>query len=49
MSVIAANTDVAIRVKCRIGVNDYDSYNEPSKALLFMSKFWLEPVFLLVF
>ncbi|XP_010695132.2 uncharacterized protein LOC104907829 isoform X1 [Beta vulgaris subsp. vulgaris] len=28
MSVIAANTDVPVTVKCRIGVDDYDSYNE---------------------
>lgn len=28
MSVIAANTDAPISVKCRIGVDDYDSYNE---------------------
>ncbi|CAI9781670.1 unnamed protein product [Fraxinus pennsylvanica] len=28
MSVIAANTDVPVSVKCRIGVEDHDSYNE---------------------
>ncbi|GAB4832577.1 hypothetical protein Ancab_006594 [Ancistrocladus abbreviatus] len=28
MSVIAANTDVPVTVKCRIGVDDRDSYNE---------------------
>uniref|UniRef100_A0A803NBP0 DUS-like FMN-binding domain-containing protein n=1 Tax=Chenopodium quinoa TaxID=63459 RepID=A0A803NBP0_CHEQI len=28
MSVIAANTDVPVTVKCRIGVDDQDSYNE---------------------
>ncbi|XVF73627.1 hypothetical protein PTKIN_Ptkin12aG0217200 [Pterospermum kingtungense] len=28
MSVIAANTDVPVSVKCRIGVDDHDSYNE---------------------
>lgn len=28
MSVIAANTDVPVTVKCRIGVDDHDSYNE---------------------
>ncbi|CAK7330875.1 unnamed protein product [Dovyalis caffra] len=28
MSVIAANTDVPVSVKCRIGVDDRDSYNE---------------------
>ncbi|XVF79637.1 hypothetical protein PTKIN_Ptkin15bG0005000 [Pterospermum kingtungense] len=28
MSVIAANTNVPISVKCRIGVDDHDSYNE---------------------
>ncbi|KAL8155050.1 uncharacterized protein LOC141661692 [Apium graveolens] len=28
MSVIAANCDVPVSVKCRIGVDDHDSYNE---------------------
>ncbi|XP_040992956.1 tRNA-dihydrouridine(20/20a) synthase-like isoform X2 [Juglans microcarpa x Juglans regia] len=28
MSVVAANTDVPVTVKCRIGVDDHDSYNE---------------------
>ncbi|GAA0166720.1 oxidoreductase [Lithospermum erythrorhizon] len=28
MSVIAANTDVPVTVKCRIGVDNHDSYNE---------------------
>nr|GEV03557.1 tRNA-dihydrouridine(20/20a) synthase-like isoform X1 [Tanacetum cinerariifolium] len=28
MSVIAANTDVPVSVKCRIGVDDHDSYRE---------------------
>jgi len=28
MSVIAANTNAAVTVKCRIGVDDHDSYNE---------------------
>lgn len=28
MSVIAANTDVPVSVKCRIGVDNHDSYNE---------------------
>ncbi|XP_061968201.1 uncharacterized protein LOC133691492 isoform X3 [Populus nigra] len=28
MSVIAANTDVPVSVKCRIGLDDHDSYNE---------------------
>ncbi|MFS7905893.1 putative tRNA-dihydrouridine synthase, aldolase-type TIM barrel, DUS-like, FMN-binding protein [Helianthus anomalus] len=28
MNVIAANTDVPVSVKCRIGVDDHDSYNE---------------------
>ncbi|KAL3528119.1 hypothetical protein ACH5RR_012775 [Cinchona calisaya] len=28
MLVIAANTDVPVSVKCRIGVDDHDSYNE---------------------
>ena len=31
MSVIAANTDVPVSVKCRIGVDDHDSYNELCK------------------
>jgi len=34
MSVIAANTDVPVSVKCRIGVDDHDSYNELCKVLL---------------
>ena len=33
MSVIAANTDVPVSVKCRIGVDDHDSYNELCKDL----------------
>ncbi|CAK9167673.1 unnamed protein product [Ilex paraguariensis] len=28
MSVIAVNTDIPVSVKCRIGVDDHDSYNE---------------------
>lgn len=28
MTVIAANTNVPVTVKCRIGVDDHDSYNE---------------------
>lgn len=36
MSVIAANTDAPISVKCRIGVDDYDSYNELCKVLSYM-------------
>ncbi|KAJ8573574.1 hypothetical protein K7X08_010085 [Anisodus acutangulus] len=28
MSIIAANTNVPVSVKCRIGVDDHDSYNE---------------------
>ena len=31
MSVIAANTNVPVTVKCRIGVDDHDSYNELCK------------------
>ncbi|KAL8171487.1 hypothetical protein V2J09_023291 [Rumex salicifolius] len=31
MSVIAANTDAPVTVKCRIGVDDHDSYNELCK------------------
>lgn len=31
MSVIAANTDAPVSVKCRIGVDDHDSYNELCK------------------
>lgn len=34
MSVIAANSDVPVSVKCRIGVDDHDSYNELCKVLL---------------
>lgn len=34
MSVIAANTDVAVTVKCRIGVDDHDSYSELCKFFL---------------
>lgn len=33
MSVIAAKTDVPVSVKCRIGVDDHDSYNELCNAL----------------
>ncbi|KAF5947834.1 hypothetical protein HYC85_013791 [Camellia sinensis] len=35
MSVIAANSDAPVSVKCRIGVDDHDSYNELCKLLLF--------------
>jgi len=38
MSVIAANTNAAVTVKCRIGVDDHDSYNE-------LCKFFLPPIF----
>lgn len=34
MSVIADNSDVPVSVKCRIGVDDRDSYNELCKFLL---------------
>lgn len=32
MSAIAANTNVPVSVKCRIGVDDHDSYDELCKA-----------------
>ena len=35
MSVIAGNSDVPVSVKCRIGVDDHDSYNELCKFHLF--------------
>lgn len=38
MSVIAANTNVSVTVKCRIGVDDHDSYKE-------LCKFFLTPIF----
>lgn len=42
MSVIAANTDVPVSVKCRIGVDHHDSYNElckdPASAFLCLSE-----------
>lgn len=31
MSAIAANSDVPVSVKCRIGVDDHDSYEELCK------------------
>lgn len=34
MSVIAANTNVPVSVKCRIGVDDHDSYNELCKSFI---------------
>lgn len=33
MSAIAANCDVPVSVKCRIGVDDHDSYNELCECL----------------
>lgn len=33
MSVISANCDVPVSVKCRIGVDNHDSYNELCKDL----------------
>ncbi len=39
MSVIAANTDVPVSVKCRIGVDDHDSYNELCKVLKLMATY----------
>lgn len=33
ISLIAANTNVPVTVKCRIGVDDHDSYNELCKVL----------------
>lgn len=38
MSVIAANTNATVTVKCRIGVDDHDSYSE-------LCKFFLTPIF----
>jgi tRNA-dihydrouridine synthase len=35
MSAIAANTNVPVSVKCRIGVDDHDSYDELCKNLLY--------------
>lgn len=35
MSAIAANTNVPVTVKCRIGVDDHDSYDELCECLLF--------------
>lgn len=37
MSVIAANTNATVTVKCRIGVDDHDSYNELCKLFLALS------------
>lgn len=37
MSVIAANSDAPVSVKCRIGVDDHDSYDELCKILLRIS------------
>ena len=36
MSVIAANSDVPVSVKCRIGVDNHDSYNELCKFFIFI-------------
>lgn len=47
MSVIAANTDAPISVKCRIGVDDYDSYNELCKVLSYMFFLLLSYVYFL--
>lgn len=33
MSIIAANSDTPVSVKCRIGVDDHDSYHELCKVL----------------
>lgn len=41
MTVIAANTNASVTVKCRIGVDDHDSYNELCKfffTLIFSSR-----------
>lgn len=35
MSAIAANTNVPVTVKCRIGVDDHDSYDELCEFFLF--------------
>ena len=40
MSVIAANTDAPVSVKCRIGVDDHDSYNELCKVLFLYVMFY---------
>lgn len=37
MSVIAVNSDAPVSVKCRIGVDDHDSYDELCKILLLIS------------
>lgn len=37
MSAIAANTNVPVTVKCRIGVDDHDSYDELCEFF-----FWLQ-------
>jgi len=39
MSVIAANCDVPVSVKCRIGVDDRDSYEELCESSLDMFDF----------
>lgn len=41
MSAIAANSDVPVSVKCRIGVDDHDSYNELCKTQFHSSLFVL--------
>ena len=44
MTVIAANTNASVTVKCRIGVDDHDSYNELCKfffTLIFSSRMFL--------
>lgn len=40
MSAIAANTNVPVSVKCRIGVDDHDSYDELCKVLLYTFFFY---------
>lgn len=41
MSAIADNTNVPVTVKCRIGVDDHDSYDELCEFFLFVTNaFW---------
>jgi len=42
MSAIAASTNVPVSVKCRIGVDDHDSYNELCKVLLSAISFYFK-------
>lgn len=40
MSAIASNCDVPVSVKCRIGVDDRDSYNELCKTFIDCHIIW---------